>query len=64
MLLILQKYDKELKYIAGRENILADTLIYASLKEATEDVAQEEIEAQVHLAYKNNQATSPKMKEI
>ena len=35
ILLTLQKYDIELKYIAGKDNILADTLSRASLKETT-----------------------------
>lgn len=59
MLLALQKYDIELKHIAGKENILADTLSHASLKEMIE-----ELEAQVHMVHKNAQAISAKMKEI
>ena len=41
MLLTLQKYGIELKYIAGKENILANTLSRASLKETTEVIAEE-----------------------
>ena len=32
MLLTLKKYDIELKYVVGKENILVDTLSCASLK--------------------------------
>ena len=64
MLLALQKYDIELKYIARKENILTDTLSHASLKEMIEDIEKEELEAQVHMVYKNAQAISAKMKEI
>ena len=43
MLLTLQKYDIELKYIAEKDNMLADTLSHASLKKTTtEDIAEEE----------------------
>ena len=54
----------ELKHIAGKENILADTLSCASLKETTEEIAEEELEAQVHMVYKNAQVTRAKMSEI
>ena len=64
MLLALQKYDIELKYIARKENILTDTLSHASLKEMIEDIEKEELETQVHMVYKNAQAISAKMKEI
>ena len=64
MLLVLQKYDMDLKYLAGKENILADTLSRASLEETTEDIAEEELEAQVHMVYANAPATNEKMKEI
>ena len=43
MLLTLQNYDIELKYIAGKDNMLADTLSHASLKKKkkkTEDIAE------------------------
>ena len=63
ILLTLQKYEIELKYIAGKENILADTLSCESLKE-TEDTAEEELEGQVLMVYKNAEATIAKMKEI
>ena len=53
MLLTLQKYDTEQKYIAGKEKILADTISCASLKETIEVIAGEELEAQLHMAYKN-----------
>lgn len=53
MLLTLQKYDIEQKYIAGKEKRLEDTISCASLKETTEVIAGEELEAQLHMVYKN-----------
>ena len=43
---------------------MADTLSSASLKETTEDIAEEELEVQVHMVCKNAQAIRAKMKEI
>ena len=63
MLFSLQKYDIDLVYLAGKENILADTLSRAHL-ETTEEIAEEELEAQVHIVYENAPATNVKMKEI
>ena len=51
MLLTLQKYDIEPKYIVLKDNILADTSSHASLEETTEDIAEEELEAQVQMVY-------------
>ena len=64
MLLTLQKYDIKLKYLAGKDNIMADTLSRASLEETTADIAEDELEAQVHMVYENAPATNTKMKEI
>ena len=64
MLLSLQKYDTDLGYLAGKENILADTLSRAHLEETTEEIAEKELEAQVHIVYENFPATNAKMKEI
>jgi len=64
MLLALQKYDMDLKYLAGKENILAKNLSRASLEVTTEDIASEELEAQVHMVYENAPATNEKMNEI
>ena len=52
------------KYIAVKDNILADILSHASLKETTGDIAEKELEAQLHTVYKNAQATSATMKKI
>ena len=41
MLLSLQKYDIDLVYLAGKENILADTLSRAHLKETKDDIPEE-----------------------
>ena len=43
---------------------MADTLSCAHLEETTEEIAEEELEAQVHIVYENAPATNAKMKEI
>ena len=53
MLLSLQKYDVDLVYLAGKENILADTLSHAHLEETTDDIPEEELITQVHMVYEN-----------
>ena len=52
------------KYIAVKDNILADISSHASLKETTGDIAEKELEAQLHTVYKNAQETSATMKKI
>ena len=64
MLLSLQKYDIDLVYLAGKENILADTLSCTHLEETTKEIAEEELDTQVHMVYENAPATNVKMKEI
>jgi len=64
MMLSLQKYDFELVYLAGKENILADTLSRAHLADTSEEVPEEELVAQVHMVYDNANVTNPKMDEI
>ena len=64
MLLILQKYYMDQKHLAEKKNILTDTLSRTSLEEIIEDIAEEELEAQVHMVYKNAPAANAKMKEI
>ena len=63
-MLTLQKYNIKLKYIAGKDNILEDALSRLSLKETTEDTAEEKLELQAHMVHKNSQATSAKTKGI
>ena len=64
LLLTLQKYDIQLKYITGKDNVLAEALSQASLKETAEDIAEEELQTRVHMVYKNAQAASAKMNAI
>ena len=64
MLLSLQKYDIHLVYLAGKENILADTLSRAHLEEMTDDIPEEELTAQVHMVYENAPATKSRLEEI
>ena len=63
MLLSLQKYNIDLVYLAGKENILADTLSRAHLEETTDDMPEEELTAQVHKLYENAPATKSRLKE-
>ena len=64
MLLSLQKNDIHLVYLAGKENILADTLSRPHLEETTDDIPKEELAAQVHIAYENAPATKSRLEEI
>ena len=64
LLLSLQKYGIDLVYLAGKENILADTLSRAHLEETTDDVPEEELTAQVHMVYENALATKSRLEEI
>ena len=63
MLLSLQKYDIDLVYLAGKENIFADTLSCTHLDETTNDIP-EELTAQVHMVYENAPAMKSRLKEI
>ena len=63
-LLILQKYDIDLVYPAGKENILADTLSCVHLEETTYDITEEELSAQTHIVYENATATKSRLEEI
>ena len=64
MLLSLQKYDVNLVYLAGKENILADTLSHVHMEETTDDIPEEELRPQVHMVYENAPATKSRSEEI
>ena len=64
MLLSLQKYDTDLVYLAGKENILADTLSHAHLEERADDIPKEELTAQVHIVYENAPPMKYRLEEI
>ena len=64
MLLSLQKCNIDLVYLAGKENILADTLSRAHLEETTDDMPEEELTAQVHKLYENAPATKSRLEEV
>ena len=64
MLLSLQKCNIDLVYLAGKENILADTLSHAHLEETTDDIPEEELPAQVHMVYENAPAMKSILQEI
>ena len=63
MLLSLQKYDIDLVYLAGKENIFADTLSCTHLEETTNNIP-EELTAQVYMVYENAPAMKSRLKEI
>ena len=63
MLLSLQKYDSDLVYLTGTENILVDTLSYAHVEEMTDDIPEEELTAQVHMVYENTPATKSRLEK-
>ena len=65
MLLSLQKYDIELSYLSGKENIVADTLSRAHLLEDYyEEIGDKDLVAQVHMAYDNTAVIEDKIEEI
>ena len=64
MLLGLQKHDTDLVYLAGKENILPDTLSHAHLQETTDDIPEEELIAHKHLVYENAPATKSRSEKI
>ena len=64
MLLSLQKNDIDLVYLAGKENILADTLSREHLEKTTDDIPEEELTTQVHMIYENAPAKKSRLEEI
>ena len=64
MLLSLRIYDIDLVYLAGKENILADTLSREHLKKTTDDIPEEELTTQVHMTYENAPAKKSRLEEI
>ena len=64
MLLCLQKYDFQLSYKYGSKMVLADALSRASLKDADPEIPDEELAAQIHMIYSNNEVTGTNLEEI
>ena len=64
MLLRLQKYDFQLSYKSGSKMVLADALSRASLKDADPEISDEELAAQIHMVYRNNEVTDIILEEI
>ena len=64
MLLSLRIYDIDLVYLAGKENILADTLSREHLEKTTDDIPEEELTTQVHMIYENAPAKKSRLEEI
>ena len=64
MLLNLQKYDINLLYLSGKEHVLADTMSRAHLQETAEEIAEKELNAQIHMIKENAAATQQKLEEI
>ena len=63
MLLNPHKYDIDLKYKAGKENIIENALSRVQLKE-TEDKIPEDLKVQIHMVYENCPVTNDKETEI
>ena len=64
MLLLLQKYNFQLSYKSGSKMVLADVLSRAFLKDADPEISDEELAAQIHIVYSNNELTGTNLKEI
>ena len=63
MLLLLQKYNFQLSYKSGSKMVLADVLPRASLKDADPEISDEELAAQIHMVYSNNELTGTNLKK-
>ena len=63
---VFNLYIKKKKkiHLAGKENILADTLSRAHLGDTAEEIPDDNLTAQVHMVYTNAAATEEKMEEI
>ena len=49
LLLNLQKFDFEVEYVTGKENIVSDMFSRAPLKYSNSELSKEEIESQIHM---------------
>ena len=64
MLLRLQKYDFQLLYKSGSKMVLPDAPSRASLKDTDLEISDEELAAQIHIDYSNNEVTGTNLEEI
>ena len=64
MMLILQPYDLQMKYVCGKYMYLADTLSRAYLPEDDDSALEEEFEYVVHSVVKNLPITTSKLDEF
>ena len=64
MLLRLQKNDFQLSYKYGSKMALTDAQSTASLKDADPERSDEELTAQIHMVYSNNEITGANLEEI
>ena len=64
MLLRLQRYDFQSSYKSGNKMLLADALSRASMKDADLEVSDEELAAQIHMVYSNNEVTGTNLEEV
>ena len=64
MLLRLQRYDIDVIYKSGKEMVFADALSRAHIMEESEEILEEELNAQVHMVYKNGTASDEMMNVI
>ena len=64
MLLCLQRYDFQLSCKSGHKMVLADALSRASVKDADPDISDEELAAQIHMVYSNNEVICANLEEV
>lgn len=50
--------------LAGKDEILTDTLSYAHLKEAIDDIPEEKLTAQEHILYEKTPAIKSRLEKI
>ena len=64
MLLRLQKYDLDIKYVRGKNLYVADTLLRAHQVECNEDIDSTEIQLAVHTVVKDLPITEARLKDL
>ena len=64
MLLRLQKYDLDIKYVSGKHLYFADTLSHAHCADCSEDIDSTEIQLAVHTVVKDLPITEVRLADL
>ena len=63
-MLVLQKYDFEIEYIKGKDNIVYDTLSRTPLEHCSPQISLEDMNSHVNLVMSNLPISEVKLKEF